>query len=122
YRFEEVSHPRSPSAAANGQYLLIRRQAYARAGGHEAVRNEILEDVELAKRVKAAGGKLLFLPGSEWVQTRMYRTFGEMWRGWTKNLFLIYGRSLAKIFKTFVELCALELLPQFVLIVLLMWL
>ena len=122
YRFEEVSEPGSAAAAANGQYLLIRRQAYARVGGHQAIRNEILEDVELAKRVKAAGGKLLFLPGAAWVRTRMYRTFGEMWRGWTKNLFLIYGGSLAKIFKTLVELCAVDLLPQFFLVVLLMWL
>jgi glycosyltransferase involved in cell wall biosynthesis len=122
YRFEEVSDPRSAAAAANGQYLLIRREVYARVGGHQAIRNEILEDVELAKRVKAAGGKLLFLPGAAWVRTRMYRTFGEMWRGWTKNLFLIYGGSLAKISKTLTELCAVDLLPQFFLLVLLVWL
>jgi chlorobactene glucosyltransferase len=121
YRFEEVSDPRSPAAAANGQYLLIRREVYARVGGHVAIRDEILEDVELAKRVKAAGGKLLFLPGAAWVQTRMYRTFREMWRGWTKNLFLLYGRSPARILKTFVELCAVDLLPQLFLVVLLMW-
>jgi chlorobactene glucosyltransferase len=122
YRFEEVSDPGSAAAAANGQYLLIRREVYERVGGHQAIRNEILEDVELAKRVKAAGGKLLFLPGAAWVQTRMYRTFREMWRGWTKNLFLIYGGSLAKIFKSLAELCAVDLLPQFILLVLLMWL
>ncbi len=113
YRFEDVSDPRSPMAAANGQYILIRREVYERAGGHEAIRNEILEDVALAKRVKSAGGKLLFLPGAAWVQTRMYRTFGEMWRGWTKNLFLIYGGDLRKIFKTVVELCAANFLPDF---------
>jgi hypothetical protein len=122
YRFEEVSDSGSSAAAANGQYLLIRREVYARLGGHQAIRNEILEDVELAKRVKAAGGKVLFLPGAAWVQTRMYRTFREMWRGWTKNLFLIYGRSLANIFKTLAELCAVDLLPQFLLIILLVWL
>ena len=122
YRFEEVSNPGSAAAAANGQYLLIRRAVYERAGGHQAIRNEILEDVELARRVKAAGGKLLFLPGAAWVQTRMYRTFGEMWRGWTKNLFLIYGGNLAKILKTLAELCAVDLLPQVLFIVLLMWL
>jgi glycosyltransferase involved in cell wall biosynthesis len=122
YRFEEVSKPGSAAAAANGQYLLIRREVYARVGGHQAIRHEILEDVELAKRVKGAGGKLLFLPGAAWVQTRMYRTFGEMWRGWTKNLFLIYGGSLGKIFKTGVELCVLDLLPQCLLLVFLMWL
>jgi len=122
YRFEEVSDPGSAVAAANGQYLLIRREVYARVGGHQAIRNEILEDVALAKRVKAAGGKLLFLPGAAWVQTRMYHTFREMWRGWTKNLFLLYGESLPKILKTFAGLCAVDLLPQAFLIVLLIWL
>jgi len=122
YRFEEVSDPTSAAAAANGQYLLIRRGMYARVGGHQAVRNEILEDVELAKRVKSAGGKVLFLPGAAWVRTRMYHTFGEMWAGWSKNLFLLYGRSLAKVSRALAELCALDLLPQFFFIVLLMWL
>ena len=122
YRFDEVSDPRSAAAAANGQYLLIRREMYARAGGHQAIRHAILEDVELAKRVKAAGGKLLFLPGAAWVRTRMYHTFGEMWRGWTKNLFLLYGGSLGKIFKAWIKLCTLDLLPYILLLVFLMWL
>jgi glycosyltransferase involved in cell wall biosynthesis len=122
YRFEEVSDPASPAAAANGQYLLVRRAAYERVGGHEAIRNRVLEDVELAKRVKAAGGKLIFLPGAEWVRTRMYRTFGDMWRGWTKNLFLLYGQSLARIFKALAELCVLDLLPSLALLGLLIWL
>ncbi len=111
YRFDDVSNPKSPMAAANGQYLLIRRAVYERIGGHEAIRDKVLEDVELAKRVKAAGGKLIFLPGAKWVQTRMYRTFGEMWRGWTKNLFLLYGQSLPKISKTLGGLCLSNLLP-----------
>ncbi len=100
YKFEDVSNPASPAAAANGQYLLIRRAVYERIGGHEAIRNQVLEDVELAKRVKATGGKLIFLPGAEWVRTRMYSTFGEMWAGWSKNLYLLYGRSLWRILKT----------------------
>ena len=120
YRFEDVSNPRSPAAAANGQYLLIRRAVYERVGGHEAIRNEVLEDVELAKRVKAAGGKVLFLPGAAWVRTRMYGRFGEMWAGWSKNLYLLYGRSLARILEALGELCAVDLLPQFFFIVLLM--
>lgn len=99
FRFEDVNDPRSPAAAANGQYILVRRSVYESIGGHEAVRNVILEDVELAKRVKASGIRILFLPGAEWAETRMYRSFGAMWRGWTKNLFLLYGRSPVKISK-----------------------
>lgn len=108
YRFEDVSDPKSPAAAANGQYLLIRRDAYERAGGHEAVRGEILEDVALARRVKAAGGKLVFLPGAEWVETRMYSSFASMWQGWTKNLYLLFGGKLRRMLGTLAELILLE--------------
>jgi len=121
YSFEEVSDPRSPAAAANGQYLLIRREVYERVGGHEAIRNEILEDVALAKRVKAAGGKLVFLPGAAWVRTRMYHTFSEMWRGWSKNLFLLYGRNTARLLRAVAGICAADLLPQVFFIILLIW-
>jgi chlorobactene glucosyltransferase len=111
YRFEEVSDPRSPAAAANGQYVLIRREVYERAGGHEAVRGEILEDVALARRVKAAGGRLLFLPGAAWVRTRMYQSFAAMWRGWTKNLYLLYGGNLVKMIRSVAVLWFLDVLP-----------
>jgi glycosyltransferase involved in cell wall biosynthesis len=120
YRFEDVSNSASTAAAANGQYLLIRRAVYERVGGHEAIRDQVLEDVELAKRVKAAGCNLDFLPGAEWVRTRMYGTFGEMWAGWSKNLYLLYGRSLGKIMKALANLCVADLLPQIFFVTLLM--
>jgi glycosyltransferase involved in cell wall biosynthesis len=96
YPPKEVCDPNSPLAAANGQYLLIRRGAYDAIGGHAAVATTILEDVELAKRAKQAGHKLCF-HYSDVVSTRMYRSFGEMWEGWTKNLALLFpkARSLA---------------------------
>src|SRR5579864_182200 len=52
YRPSEVSDPTSPAAAANGQYILIRREAYDAIGGHAVVADKILEDVELARAVK----------------------------------------------------------------------
>lgn len=93
YGPKEVSDPTSPAAAANGQYLLIRRDVYDAVGGHAAVAHAILEDVELAKLVKRAGYKLQFRV-SDAVSTRMYRTFGQMWEGWTKNLALLFPHPL----------------------------
>ena len=89
YRPKEVSDPASPAAAANGQYLLIRRDVYDTVGGHTAVAKAILEDVELAKLVKRAGYTLQFRM-SDAVSTRMYRNLGQMWEGWTKNLALLF--------------------------------
>ena len=48
------SDPADPQAAANGQYILMSRAAYAASGGHEAICGEVLEDVLLARRVKQA--------------------------------------------------------------------
>ena len=96
YRPAQVCDPNSTVAAANGQYLLIRRGTYDAIGGHAAVARSILEDVELAKLVKRAGHRLWFRQANV-VSTRMYRSFGQMWEGWTKNLALLFpnARGLA---------------------------
>jgi len=86
YPYAAVNDPDSPRAAANGQYLLIRRDAYQAIGGHAAVCGEVLEDVALARRAKEAGLTLRFSSGEEVARVRMYTTFGAMWEGWTKNL------------------------------------
>jgi glycosyltransferase involved in cell wall biosynthesis len=93
YPFERVNDPSDPLAAANGQFILIRRPVYERLGGHAAIRNEMLEDVALAQRAKRYGFRIWFGPGDGIVRTRMYRTFGAMWEGWTKNLFLLFRRD-----------------------------
>jgi glycosyltransferase involved in cell wall biosynthesis len=111
FGFEEVSDPHSPAAAANGQYMLVRRDVYERSGGHEAVKSEILEDVELARTIKALGGKLLFLPGARWVRTRMYHSFREMWQGWTKNLYLLYQGNLSMMLAAVASLWLLDVFP-----------
>ncbi len=90
FKPKEVSDPRSPVAAANGQYLLIRRHAYELIGGHSSVAFTLLEDVDLARSIKEAGGRLAFRYGGEAVKTRMYRSFRQLREGWTKNLALLF--------------------------------
>jgi glycosyltransferase involved in cell wall biosynthesis len=121
FRFEEVSDPQSPAAAANGQYVLVRREIYERSGGHEAVKSAILEDVELARRIKSRGGKLLFLPGAQWVRTRMYQSFGGMWQGWTKNLYLLYGGHESRMLATVASLWLLDVLPELAFVAVCFW-
>jgi hypothetical protein len=90
YQPSWVSDPRSPAAAANGQYILITREAYDAIGGHAAVSSSLLEDVALAKAVKASGRKIFFRFGGDAVRTRMYRSFAQLREGWTKNLALLF--------------------------------
>jgi len=59
YPLDRVNDPARPEAIAAGGFILVRRSTYERAGGHEAVRRAIIEDIQLARRVKESGGKLL---------------------------------------------------------------
>jgi cellulose synthase/poly-beta-1,6-N-acetylglucosamine synthase-like glycosyltransferase len=97
FSYEAVNDPASPAAAANGQYLLIQRDVYNKIGGHAAVAGEVLEDVALACIVKRAGVRLHFASGHGILRVRMYRTFGMMWQGWTKNLYPLVGGTSSAV-------------------------
>ena len=84
---------KTDSAFAGGPFMLFRRSAYEKIGGHEAVAGEIVEDVELARRIKRAGLKLALYSGSNLASVRMYRSWSALWEGWTKNLYLGAKRS-----------------------------
>jgi hypothetical protein len=80
-----ASLPRSPVAVGVGGFLLVRREAYERVGGHAAVAGEVVEDLALARRLKRAGTPLAWARGDEAMRLRMYHGLGELWRGWRKN-------------------------------------
>ena len=115
YPPKDVCDPSSPTAAANGQYLLIRREVYDAIGGHVAVATTILEDVELAKRAKQAGHKLYF-HYSDLVSTRMYRSFGEMWEGWTKNLALLFPNTRGLAVRRAIEFAVIVVAAAFAIV------
>ena len=91
FSYDAVNDPKSRAAAANGQFLMIRRDVYDAIGGHASVAGEVLEDVAIAMRVKAAGQRIWFGSGKGIVRVRMYRSFDEMWEGWKKNLYRLIG-------------------------------
>lgn len=105
FPYDKVNDPKCPDAAANGQYLMILRDVYAAVGGHAAISGEVLEDVALARRVKKADYRIYFTAPFGTVSTRMYRSFGTMWEGWTKNLYPLMGGK----FKTIAWAIALSL-------------
>ncbi len=110
----DVADPRKPRVALfNGQYILASRKAYDAIGGHHAVRGEIAEDLELARRFKRDGRFGIALVGSEGIaHTRMYRSLGEIWRGFTKNFALgLRAQPLSAAFSVFVLACISPLSP-----------
>jgi glycosyltransferase involved in cell wall biosynthesis len=92
YPPKKVNDPASPIAAANGQYLLIAREAYDAVGGHTKIASDLLEDVAMARLVKRSGRKIFFRNAPDAVRTRMYRSFAQLREGWTKNLALLFPR------------------------------
>jgi glycosyltransferase involved in cell wall biosynthesis len=101
FSFDQINDPSSKIAAANGQFLMITREAYDFVGGHAAVYGEVLEDVALAGLVKAKGFRLWFAQGEGIVRVRMYRSFSTMWEGWKKNLFQLMGGTTGSVFGEF---------------------
>ena len=87
-----VNDPADDACIANGQFILIRRAVYDQVGGHGAIRGTIIDDVSLARAVKFGGWRLRMTYALGLMRTRMYRTFGEIWRGWAKNFYAAMQR------------------------------
>lgn len=87
--FERVAaNDRWRDAIANGQFIMMPRDAYACVGRHESVRDEVVEDLALAQHVKRAGMRLRVRGAEDVLSTRMYRSLGELVAGWSKNLMI----------------------------------
>jgi glycosyltransferase involved in cell wall biosynthesis len=95
YPSKEVNDPTRRLAAANGQFILVERDAYFSVGGHRAIGKNILEDVALAHNIKRGPRIIRFRYAPEALSTRMYKTTSEMIEGWTKNLALLFPKPLA---------------------------
>ncbi len=78
-------------ALGNGQYMLFRREAYDKVGGHSAVRDRISEDYSLGRLIKAKGLRLRMVTANDSLGVRMYSNLPEIWRGWRKNFYSVSG-------------------------------
>ncbi len=85
---------RSKFAAANGQCLAFKKEAYETIGGHESVKDHIVEDVQLAKRIKQEGFVLRMFSGIGSISCRMYRNQNEIFDGFRKNFLAGFNNSL----------------------------
>lgn len=82
----EIRSTRSPRlSVANGQAILVHRDAYERIGGHAAVRDHVVEDVSLAIAAKAAGVPTALLDGRRWLDCTMYDDTRGFVRGFAKS-------------------------------------
>jgi chlorobactene glucosyltransferase len=78
---------------ANGQFICIRHSVYERIGGHAAASNHLVEDMALARAVSdgtETGLRLTSCDGTALIRCRMYRSFSDLWEGFTKNLWPLF--------------------------------
>jgi chlorobactene glucosyltransferase len=113
---KRVNSPNYKEAAANGQFILIRRDAYQAVGGHEAIKGKIVEDFALAKLIKGKGYRLRVARGGHLIRTRMYRNLKEIWEGWTKNIFLGIDKNWSRLILGVIMLSLRGFLPFFLLV------
>ena len=92
----ETNDPESPVAFAAGPFMLFKASTYTQIGGHRALAGEVVEDLALARAIKAGGHRLRYLLGLDAVDLRMYADLAALWEGWTKNWFLGLDRDPTK--------------------------
>ncbi|MDP2777978.1 MAG: hypothetical protein Q8O48_10085, partial [Anaerolineales bacterium] len=86
----------------------IKGSIYAAVGGHENVKDQIVEDKAISEQVKWNGHRLIVADGTQVVSTRMYTSLEAMWAGWTKNIYLgLRGRTAMLLLGAFGAMLAL---------------
>jgi len=109
---KEVNDPECrDKAMANGQFILFERGAYEGIGGHGSIRNDVLDDVGLARVAKGAGVPFHMTFMRPLFSCRMYNGLGEIWSGWRKNLFAGMHYSWGVVFAVVTYLFISNLLP-----------
>jgi GT2 family glycosyltransferase len=107
---QRVNNREKPTAYANGAFVLIKRSTYEAAGTHEAIKGQIMEDLHLARRVKGAGMNLRVVQNKGLYSCRMYSSFKEIMRGWSR-IFLGSFRGIGRLTASLALLVVMGLLP-----------
>jgi hopene-associated glycosyltransferase HpnB len=106
-----INDPRSSVALASGGYILMPRRMWQSLGGYEAIRSEMIDDMNTARRVKRSGNRIFVASTRDLLRTRMYYNLGEIWEGLRKNAFAGHGFSIPKLLATAVAYLIGNLLP-----------
>ena len=79
--------PHKSFVAANGQFMAFVRKQYDAIGGHKAVADQVVEDMELARAIKTRGFRMMTALGGETISCNMYASFSDAIRGFSKNFY-----------------------------------
>lgn len=88
------------ASAGCGQFLLVRRDAYDAAGGHNAFKNSMHDGIKLPRNVRRAGFHSDLVDATDLLSCRMYRGWRQTWRGFAKNAYEGLGSPALLVFLT----------------------
>ena len=91
YPIDRVNDPKNPRSFANGQFMLFDAQVYTGIGGHECVREDLLEDISFARHVHAAKSSIMVVASEHMLITKMYASLESLLEGW-KRIFIESSR------------------------------
>jgi len=111
-----VGEPTSRGVRASDAFLLISRQAYLKAGGHASVVSNIHPSGAVMRRAKSSGYRVEFVKAQDLLQTRSYRSFRELWQGWSRDLYPLLGAHPLLIGAHALNIWAWAVLPFAVLV------
>ncbi len=99
------------TAAANGQFMLMSRAAYAATGSLPEVRADVAEDRAIAAACQRLKSRVVLLYGRRLVRARVYSGLGEIWSGYSKTLFWASGHNTTRALLVAAALALYALLP-----------
>ncbi len=118
---QKNNDPKSDLVLANGQFILVRKEAYRAVGGNEVVKNKVVEDVELARKMRQAGYRVQMLNGTRLYRTRMYTSLKEIQTGWTRIFAHLFGKNIFRLIEKIAMFLFFSILPFGVLTAEIFW-
>lgn len=111
--FEKAMDPRKPNVAiTGGAFILVKRETYDQVGGHEGVKGELVEDLQLGLSLKRSGANMRIALAGDLQWCRMYDGKADMWEGLTKNAYAGLERNPFKAFALLVATLLLNIAPM----------
>jgi hopene-associated glycosyltransferase HpnB len=117
YPLRQANDPKHPLAAAAGGCVLLRGEALVRAGGFASLKDALIDDVNLARRVKGSGGTLrLALSRRSVTSLRAYETLGSVWKMVRRSAFVELKHSYLRLLGALLGLALTFLVPLFLIL------
>ncbi|MCH2148175.1 MAG: glycosyltransferase family 2 protein [Phycisphaerales bacterium] len=84
---------------ANGQFMLFNRESYESIGGHDAVKDDLLEDIAFARCISHDGGRVNILNADGMFTCSMYSSIESFRTGWLRIFIEACKRKPARLRK-----------------------